>query len=964
VTQEAGGSSPLSHPSFQSPFLSKERALCFPAKNRTAMTRDTGGRPRLTDALGVGIAVLAALLLSVVLLRIVHLGREAGLDRDALTRERVAVAETAKIVATLDALADFRNALILRAPNVLQTRAAADARLADIRADFTSGPASMFRAQNEWALIDREWSIARRHPGGASALEGIGPVMTRIGALLILLEDRSGLTYDPSVTAQDLADTYMQASIFAINGTRRLESTGYVAIAQSGLDLRQRLSAAGSLMNLRSAVDLTRDELPLVVARLDELIPDRRSEWEQLPQLAQQMSGRTNDFADLMIQSVMLQRSPAVDAAQIRRGAATAIDAGRRLNAFAGAALDASLEARGRIQSARNRYLYLAFVLGAIFVVGVMMTIAQLAARRDRAALRSALREQARLQAELARQKAEEALRLSEAQFRAVFAGAAVAIAIVDRNAKVLDANDTFRMAFGDSIETALEGRAREFNELWTGERETFEFEAQVRAPAGHEVWTDATLSIVMDEQQLPRFAICMFRDKTELKQTERRIAHSATHDALTGLPNRALFEEQLRRRFEDASALLDSFFAVLFVDLEHFAEINESLGHAAGDLVLTQIATRLRAAVDSRDVVARLGGDEFAVLLQSLGDILHVESIARRILNNMQKSIAIGSNAVFLGASIGIAVASSSYERAEDVIRDAEIAMQHAKESGGSRFALFDSTMHERAQQRLQLISDLRLAVERREFRMVYQPIFSLDDGAIQGAEALVRWDHPTEGVLYPSDFVPLAEQTGLAHVLGRFVVESTAEQLAAWRRNREGKLEFGMHVNVSAAELSDPEFERTVVQTIERHGLRPDAFTLEITESVVLDPGTRANQTILRMRERGFKICIDDFGTGYSSLRYLQQFEVDAIKIDRSFVAGVDGRLASEPIVRTILALAEAYNVRVVAEGVETAQQREMLRNAGCRFAQGFLYAQPLTPAELARDFPDVLGRVERPA
>jgi diguanylate cyclase (GGDEF)-like protein/PAS domain S-box-containing protein len=928
------------------------------------MRRDDGRRPRIANTLGIGITIVAAVLLSIVLVRIVHLGREAGLDRDALTRERIAIAETTRLVAALDAIADYRNALILHSPAIASTRAKADAAMTQLQHDFTDGQSAMFRMQADWAKVQRGWATVRVLPAGPQVFAKIEPLITGVSNLLGILEDRSGLTYDPSITAQDLADTYTQASVFAMTSARRLESASYAAIVQGGLDLQQRLNTAGSLMNLRSAADLSRDEPPVVVTRMNALVPEGSAQWARLPGLADTMNSAANAFADLVVKGVMLRTAPTVNAAQVRQSAQAAIDASRAVNALAGSALDASLQARGRIQAARNRDLYLAFVLGAVLIVGIMIAIAQLAATRDRAALRGALREQARLQAELARQETEAALRLSEAQFRAVFDGAAIAIAVVDRNGSLIDANDVFRLTFGDTIAEQLEARAREFAELWAGARETFEFEFQARSPAGQEVWSDATVSIVNDEQRLPRFAICMFRDKTELKQTERRIAHSKTHDELTGLPNRALFEDRLRRRFEEGNALLDSFFAVLFVDLEHFAEINESLGHAAGDTVLTQIAARLRASVDSRDIVARLGGDEFAILVQSLGDILHVESNARRILNNISKSISMGGRAVFLTASIGIAIGSASYERAEDVVRDAEIAMQHAKESGGARFALFDSTMHERAQKRLQLISDLRLAVERHEFRMLYQPIFSLEDGTIHGAEALLRWDHPTEGVLLPGDFVPLAEQTRLAQTIGRFVLESASEQIALWRRNREGNLQFDMHVNVSAAELSDPDFERTLVQTIERHGLRPDDMTLEITESVVLDADTRANQTIERVRGRGFKICIDDFGTGYSSLRYLQQFEVDAIKIDRTFVSGTDGRLASEPIVRTLLALAEAYNVRVVAEGVETVQQREMLRSAGCRYAQGFLYAHPLTPGDLVEDYPDVLGRIVRPA
>jgi diguanylate cyclase (GGDEF)-like protein len=517
---------------------------------------------------------------------------------------------------------------------------------------------------------------------------------------------------------------------------------------------------------------------------------------------------------------------------------------------------------------------------------------------------------------------------------------------------------------FGDSFAAAIQGHEAEFAELLAGTRETFEYEQQSDTPSGGEVWTEATISIVSNNTSVPTLAICMFRDKTELKHSERRMQHDKTHDALTGLPNRHLFEHHLRRRFDEASALLDSFFAVLFVDLEHFKDVNESMGHAAGDLVLTQIAQRLRSSIDSNDVVARLGSDEFAILIQSLGDILHVESVARRVLNNLSKVIGVGSRSIYLGASVGIAIGSASYERAEDVMRDAEIAMQHAKGTGGARYALFDSKMHSRAQKRLQLTSDLRRALERNEFRLLYQPIIDIADGSPVGCEALVRWHHPTEGILNPTEFVPLAEQTSLAVPLGRFVLQTAVAQLAAWRRQRTGYVDFDMHVNVSAGELLDPDFERVLVQYIEHHWLAPEDFTLEITEGVVLDVGTRAHLTLERLRSRGFKICIDDFGTGYSSMRYLQQFKVDAIKIDRSFVAGADGELASEPIVRTLMTLAEAFDVRVVAEGVETTRQRDVLRNVGCLYTQGYLYARPLAPEEMLATYPDVLARVPRSA
>ena len=928
------------------------------------MQREGVDGPRGNDTVGIVITVLAAILLGFVLAQIYRLGNEAGLSRDSLMREQVAVAESHRILTALNAVDNYRYALMLRTPQLDSARANAQLNLDVLGRDFTSGPAAMFSMHAQWSDVEHKWEMARMLPGGPNTIARMGPMMGALAGLVGGLQDRSGLTYDPSPLAQDLGDAYMQMSIANISATRRLQTVASAAVQAHGMTLAQRLDGAGNLMGLRGSYDLSRDHISTNVERLDALVPDQRAQWSQFPALADRMRTRGNAFVDMVVNDVMLKPTPTVSQAAIGRSADAASSAAFAVNRLAGNALDASLAARGRIQAERNRYFYLAFVLAAILMVGIAMTIAAFIARRDRVLLRDALREAARLQAELARQEAEDALRLTEAQFRAVFDGAAIGIGVVDRAGTLLEANDVFRTMFGDTIAGAMEGHTAELDSMWTGERETFEFEQHARSAAGEEIWTDATVSIVNDENKHPRFAICMFRDKTELKVSERRIVFSKTHDGLTGLPNRALFDEQLRRRFEDAGALLDSFFAVLFVDLEHFKEVNESLGHAAGDLVLMQMAGRLRSSVDPRDIVARLGSDEFAILVQSLGDIIHVESVARRILNNLSKSITIGSRSVFVGASVGIAIGSSSYERAEDVVRDAEIAMQHAKTSGGARYAVFDSTMHERAQKRLQLISDLRLAVERREFRMVYQPICALADGATIGCEALIRWDHPTLGVLNPSEFIPLAEQTGLVQAIGKFVMQTACEQYAAWRRNRGGTLHYHMQVNVSASELSDPDFERTLVQIVEHHGLDPSDFTLEITESVVLDAGTRANQTIERVRGRGFQICIDDFGTGYSSLRYLQQFEVDSIKIDRSFVCGTDGRLASEPIVRTLIALAEAYNVRIVAEGVETAEQRDMLRSAGCRYAQGFLFAHPLAAAELTERYPDVLGRIVRSA
>lgn len=270
---------------------------------------------------------------------------------------------------------------------------------------------------------------------------------------------------------------------------------------------------------------------------------------------------------------------------------------------------------------------------------------------------------------------------------------------------------------------------------------------------------------------------------------------------------------------------------------------------------------------------------------------------------------------------------------------------------------------MHARAEKRLQLTTDLRLALERGEFDLLYQPIVTIEDSELSGCEALLRWNHPTEGVMSPTEFMPLAEQTGLVVPIGRFVLRTACRQLARWTRG-EGSAMFPMNVNVSAAELLDPEFETALLAAVREFSVNPADLTLEITESVVLDGGPRSNALLERLRTRGFKICIDDFGTGYSSLRYLQQFKVDSIKIDRSFVSGPDGEVASEPIVRTLMTLAEAFDVRVVAEGIETERQRDVLSTVGCRYGQGYYYARPLSAGDLIAAYPSVLGVTSRPA
>jgi diguanylate cyclase (GGDEF)-like protein len=428
------------------------------------------------------------------------------------------------------------------------------------------------------------------------------------------------------------------------------------------------------------------------------------------------------------------------------------------------------------------------------------------------------------------------------------------------------------------------------------------------------------------------------------LEASQARLRYEATHDALTGLPNRMYFGEMLASTFERARSAPHETFAVLFIDLDEFKSINDSLGHLAGDQLLDAIADRLRETADERDFVARIGGDEFGILICERRDAGEIESYVERIQAALVRPMEIESRIVYNTASIGIALIHSRYERINDVLRNADTAMYHAKAQGRARHAFFDDHMHLEAARRLTLTSDLRLAIEREQFRVMFQPIVSLRTEAIVGFEALVRWHNPQTGEILPGEFIPLAEDVGLVVAIGRFVFVEACRRLAEWQRKRPG-LDLRMSVNLSVQELLAPDIDAFVARNLRRFGLAPADITLEITETAIMRSGTADSSAIERLRAAGVRLSIDDFGTGYSSLRYLHQFPVDSLKIDRSFVESADGLLGSPPIVRMMVQLAELYDIDIVAEGVETAGQARQLLELNCGYAQGFYFHRPLS-------------------
>jgi diguanylate cyclase (GGDEF)-like protein len=431
--------------------------------------------------------------------------------------------------------------------------------------------------------------------------------------------------------------------------------------------------------------------------------------------------------------------------------------------------------------------------------------------------------------------------------------------------------------------------------------------------------------------------------------RAQTRLRHEATHDALTGLANRSFFQEQLELALVHTRNAPDRASAVLFFDLDDFKQINDTLGHLAGDAMLRVVAERLQHSVRASDVVGRIGGDEFGVLLNDRADTAAVDATVARIQELLVAPASLDGRIVYITASVGITLLEEGDERIEDVLSRADAAMYHAKGLGHARYAYFEQYMLNETKRRLALSSNMRTAIETDQLSVDYQPIVRLADGAIAGFEALARWRTP-DGEVFPAEFIPIAEEVGLIVPIGRFVIAEAARAVRTWQK-QTGQHGLRMHVNLSVQELLEPDLEAYILGQLSRHELAPDAITIEMTESAVMRGNTLAFGRLAQVRARGIPLCIDDFGTGYSSLRYVRDFSVDGIKIDRSFVESPDGSLGSAPIVRMLIHLGEAYALDVVAEGVETAAQAAALHALDCRYAQGFHFYRPMSAAAISR-------------
>ncbi|MDT4897628.1 MAG: hypothetical protein QOH25_2705 [Acidobacteriota bacterium] len=545
----------------------------------------------------------------------------------------------------------------------------------------------------------------------------------------------------------------------------------------------------------------------------------------------------------------------------------------------------------------------------------------------------------------------------SPERFRSAFDHAAIGMALVSPEGRWLQVNRSLCALLGYSERELMatdylkvihpsdhSAVMANIKDLMRGKIPSCQTETRYIHKQGHEVWALWSASLARDGFSKSPHLIFQIQNITDRKQAEERLLHDAFHDALTSLPNRALLIDHLKLALARSERNEKTMFAVIYLDLDRFKVINDSLGHMIGDQLLVGIARRLENILRPGDTIARLGGDEFTILLEDIQDRNYVLQIAERIQNEISAPFSLSGREVFTTVSIGIAISSKEYKQTEDVLRDADTAMYRAKALGKARYEVFDQGMHDQATKLLQVETDLRRALEREEFFVFYQPIMSLETGELRGFEALVRWRHPQRGFISPVEFIPVAEETGMIIQLGEYVLRESCRQMQKWQVILPSDPPLFISVNLSVKQFSQPDLVEKVAAILTETRLDAKHLKLEITESAVMENVEDATELLTRLRALGLRISMDDFGTGYSSLSHLRRFPIDTLKIDRSFVTQMAEDDENAEIVRTIIGLAQNLGMDVVAEGVETPEQIETLKALGCEYGQGYFFSKPL--------------------
>lgn len=552
-------------------------------------------------------------------------------------------------------------------------------------------------------------------------------------------------------------------------------------------------------------------------------------------------------------------------------------------------------------------------------------------------------------------------LQISQAQMEAIFNNVAAGIVLLDRNGCFLQFNDTWAAMLGYHRDELVQFSSRDivfgkeivFDEQWflmrTGGRNIpYRCEEHFVCQDGRPFWGDLSVTPVFDQQGALESLLCVIIDITDRKRYEQQMLHNAMHDSLTGLPNRNLFIDRLGQELRRSHLYGESAYSVLYLDFDHFKDVNDSLGHNFGDHLLIQSAARLKKIFLPTDTFARVGGDEFLILLDNEKEPNRVLDTAERVLSCLKEPFLLNGKQVVVSASIGILQNLVGYQKIEDVMRDADIAMYRAKMRGRNRFEVFDTEMRARALARLEQEIGLRSALRENQLYLDFQPIIDMASQKVIGFEALVRWLSPQHGMIFPGEFISLAEETGIIYEMGQWVLEEACRNMVEWQRRFPTDPPLSISVNLSPRQFNDPGIKDQIARVLAETGLPPQSLRVEITEGMLLDDLESTERTLVGLRDMGVQTMIDDFGTGYSSLSYLHRFPISTLKIDRAFISRLDCGDPSQSgveIVRAILAMAREMNIRVVAEGIETYSQMEILRHMSCDYGQGFLISRPIS-------------------
>ena len=551
-------------------------------------------------------------------------------------------------------------------------------------------------------------------------------------------------------------------------------------------------------------------------------------------------------------------------------------------------------------------------------------------------------------------------IRRNEERFRSLVRNSSDVILISDAEGTILFETPAVERVLGytptdrvgtngfDTVHPADTTWARAmFGELLSAPGAEVDAEFRVRHADGSWRWLEATAKNLLGDPAVGGIVV-NYRDVTERRSLEEQLRYQAFHDALTGLPNRALFMDRLEHALARARRDTPGV-AVLFLDLDDFKSVNDSLGHGAGDEMLVIVSERIRRALREADTAARMGGDEFAILLEDEADVNGPVQVAERLLSVLRNPFTVQDHDVRISGSIGIALYAGPEQAAEELLRHADVAMYAAKNQGKDRLTVFEPEVHSATIDRHQLRADLHAALELGQFTLVYQPLIDLTSDRTMGYEALIRWRHPARGVIAPADFIPLAEETGLIVPIGRWVLNEACRQAQDWCRKAGRPIEIS--INLSGRQVEDQQLVEHVAGALSATGLDPQLLTLEITESLLMRDVEAVLERLTQLKGLGVRLAIDDFGTGYSSLSYLRRFPVDVLKIDQSFISAVDSGAAEGALVRSIVSLAQMLDLHTVAEGIEEAGQLEALRSLGVEQGQGYLFSRPVAPLEIDR-------------